>query len=145
MDINVLLALTWTFHVHHSACHAWFARARTAGFCTCPLTQIGLVRLSSNPAFTKKAVPPMEALAMLGDITRLPEHRFWPADLPPEQAFRGAGINSHHQVTDAYLLGLAKARGGIFATLDWGVRALDPATDALEIIGGFDPGAGQSM
>ena len=49
LDINVLLALTWPSHVFHPQAQEWFARNRAAGFRTCPLTEIGFVRISSNP------------------------------------------------------------------------------------------------
>jgi hypothetical protein len=49
LDINVLLALAWSHHVHHDAAHGWFARETAAGWATCLLTQTGFLRLSLNP------------------------------------------------------------------------------------------------
>ena len=125
LDVNVLIALAWPSHVHHRRSQRWFAGLRNRGFRTCPLTQTGFVRVSSNPAFTKEAVPPSVALALLARVTGLASHGFWPADLTLADAIGKTGlIVGHRQVTDAYLLALARARGGILATLDRGVLAL---------------------
>ena len=122
LDINVLLALAWPAHVHHRQAQEWFARNRIAGFRTCPLTQLGFVRISCNPNFTASAVPPASALALLNRITALPEHGFWPDDLPLDKAIHAEELLvGHRQVTDAYLLALAESHGGIIATLDRGM------------------------
>jgi toxin-antitoxin system PIN domain toxin len=125
LDVNLLIALAWPSHVHHSAAQRWFRKTRHAGFRTCPLTQTGFVRVSSNPKFTPDAVSPAEALALLGRITALPGHKFWPADLDFTAAIaKLEPIMGHRQITDAYLLGLAHSRRGILATLDRGTIAL---------------------
>ena len=125
LDINVVLALAWPSHVYHVNAQQWFARKRTAGFRTCPLTEIGFVRISSNPRFTADAVSPITALALLERIKDLPGHEFWPDDLPIDGALESfAGIVGYRQVTDAYLLAVAQARDGILATLDRGTLTL---------------------
>lgn len=137
LDVNLLIALAWPSHVHHRHSQRWFAGLRSRGFRTCPLTQTGFVRISSNPAFTKDAVPPSVAAALLSQITSLPSHGFWPADLSFADAVAEVGlIGGHRQVTDAYLLALARARQGIVATLDRGIIALaGPNRDAVELLG----------
>ena len=132
LDINVLIALSWPQHVHHSDAQRWFARIRGDGFRTCPLTQAGLVRIISNPSFSKQAVAPTVGLELLDRITSLPEHEFWPDDLTLSQAMPpGLAILGHRQITDAYLVALAAARGGIVATLDRGMQALAVGREAL--------------
>ena len=125
LDVNLLLALAWPSHIHHSRAQQWFARKRRAGFRTCPITQIGFVRISSNPKFSPDAVSPRDALAMLERIAALPEHKFWPADLGVYDAFaKLAPIVGHRQTANAYLMGLARSRTGILATLDRGTLVL---------------------
>ena len=133
LDVNLLIALAWPTHVHHAEAQAWFGRKRKAGFRTCPLTQTGFVRISSNPKFIAEAVSPADALALLHQITSLPDHEFWPDSLSFEEALRKVGrlMAGHQQVTDAYLSGLALARGGILATLDRGAAVLSPATELV--------------
>jgi hypothetical protein len=138
LDVNVLIALAWPAHVHHAQCQSWFAVHREPGFVTCPLTQIGFVRISSNPSFTPAAVSPQAALDLLERIIALPEHQFWPDDLALHSAISaGPLLAGHRQVSDAYLLGLARKHGGILATLDRGVRPLAAGEDGLvELIQG---------
>ena len=136
LDVNVLIALAWPSHVHHQRSQKWFARMHSTGFRTCPLTQTGFVRISSNPSFTADAVLPGVALTLLARVTALPSHEFWPADLTLADAIGKTGsIVGHRQVTDAYLLALARKRGGILATLDRGILALaGPNLDAVELL-----------
>ena len=120
LDTNVLLALAWAEHVSHEDVQGWFGRKRAAGFFTCPLTEIGFIRISSNPAFTTRAVSPSAALGYLRAITEMPEHGFWADSISFHEAAGKALLSGHRQVTDLYLLALAKAHGGMLATLDKG-------------------------
>jgi hypothetical protein len=124
LDVNVLLALAWPNHLHHREAASWFAQNRRRGFRTCPITQTGFVRISSNPAFTPEAVSPLQALDLFARIADLPGHGFWPDDLPLPAAIGGSRILGHRQVVDLYLLKLTANHGGIFATLDRGAAAL---------------------
>ena len=81
LDLNLLLALAWPSHIHHDIAHRWFEGEGSASWATCPLTQLGFIRLSSNPAFTPNAVTPPAAVSMLGEMTALSGHEFWPDDV----------------------------------------------------------------
>lgn len=131
LDLNLLLALAWPSHVHHDPAHAWFEREASRCWATCPLTQLGFVRLSSNPAFTSDAVSPPEALALLQDIIAMEGHEFWSdnVDCVSDSFANGLRITGHRQVTDAYLLSLARERSGCLATLDRQIRWLLPQSD----------------
>jgi uncharacterized protein len=126
LDTNVLIALAWPQHVHHAQAHAWFGKVGRLAWATCPLTQLGFVRISSNPKIIKEACSPREAVAILVKIVALPGHRFWP-DIPaPVEAtvFSSTALVGHRQVTDAYLLTLSQHHKGTLATLDGGVPEL---------------------
>ena len=100
LDTNVLLALAWPNHVHHRDAVEWFRARGSLGFATCPLTQTGFVRISSNPSFTAHAVTPGEAIALLARLTAMPGHAFWPDDLPLSDAFPDdSPLATHRQVT----------------------------------------------
>jgi hypothetical protein len=94
----------------------------------------------SNPAFSRDAVQPREALHVLSANTAAKDHVFWPDEIPVAEAvaFAGARLMGHQQVTDAYLLGLAIRRGGMLVTLDQRIATLtDPKSaerKALELI-----------
>jgi toxin-antitoxin system PIN domain toxin len=120
LDTNLLIALLWPAHNQHEIAARWFATHRSQGWATCPLTQAGFIRVVSNPAFSRDAVHPRDAVQVLAANTASADHLFWSADIPVPNAISFAGLRllGHQQVTDAYLLGLAIHRGGILATLD---------------------------
>ena len=128
LDVNLLIALAWPNHLHHVPAHAWFAAHAAEGWATCPITQCGFVRVSSNPRVIHPAVSPGEAVASLRRMAAHPYHVFWPDDVMlsdsthvPLDVLRG-----HQQVTDAYMVGVARRRGGRLATMDRGLLAWLP-------------------
>jgi toxin-antitoxin system PIN domain toxin len=126
LDINVLVALLWTNHEHHRAASDWHRSHQRAGWATCPLTQAGFVRVSSNPQVFRDAPSPARAVEVLQANLRHPTHRFWKEDIPFAQAVApfGGRLTGHQQTTDAYLLGLAIRKQGVLATFDTSVTAL---------------------
>ncbi|MCY4529080.1 MAG: PIN domain-containing protein [Chloroflexi bacterium] len=126
LDVNVLIALAWPNHVHHSAARAWFEARREDGWATCPLTEAGFVRVSCNPSVVRHAVTPLEAIAVLQRLSQLGAHTFWPQDQSimdlPESI--GIRLQGYRQVTDAVLLAAAMQRNGQLATLDGGMERL---------------------
>lgn len=130
LDVNLLVALAWPNHVHHRPAHAWFAESQSRGWATCPLTESGFVRVSSNPKLTPEARRPAEALELLRRIAALPHHVFWDdstsfTSSPHVDAGR---LTGYRQVTDAHLIAIALAHGGSVATFDRGLPAVVPAT-----------------
>lgn len=128
LDVNILIALTWPQHVHHAQAHTWFDRVERQAWATCPLTQLAFVRISSNPRIIPDAVSPRAAATMLAKIVALSGHTFWADDLPLNglAAMSGTALTGHRQVTDAYLIELARHHGGMLATLDAGLAELLP-------------------
>jgi len=126
LDINLLVALLWTNHEQHEAARAWFKAQRRSDWATCPFTQVGFVRVSSNPRVFREAPSPGKAVEVLEANLRHPRHRFWEDDVSFAEAVAPFVdlLTGHQQVTDAYLLGLAMRRGGILATFDTGIAAL---------------------
>ena len=120
LDVNVLIALAWPNHVHHRAAHVWFAGAHAAGWATTPMTESGFVRVSSNRAAIVTATSPVQAIALLGAMTALQGHAFWPDDVAGVTGGIGepALITAHRDVTDAHLLALAQRNGGTLVTFD---------------------------
>ena len=141
LDTNLLIALFWPSHERHEMALRWFNRQRAKAWATCPFTQAGFVRIVSNPAFSRDAVQPREAIQVLSANTVAKDHIFWPDELPVADAvaFTGLRLMGHQQVTDAYLLGLAIRRGGVLATLDQRIASLiESKSDeqkALETVG----------
>jgi toxin-antitoxin system PIN domain toxin len=125
LDTNVLIALAWPNHIHHRDAVGWFQRRGSKAFRTCPLTQTGFIRISSNPSFTPNAANPGEAVALLKRLMALLGHDFWPDDVSVTDAFGSdRTVVTHRHVADGYLLALAAAHDGVLATLDSGIAAL---------------------
>lgn len=120
LDVNVLVALFDPDHVHHEAAHAWFALNRGVGWATCPLTENGVVRVLSNPAYGAEPERPGALLARLRSFCASGGHVFWLDDvtLRSARALRAGAALSHGTLTDVYLLALALAHGGRLATFD---------------------------
>jgi hypothetical protein len=102
------------------------------------LTQLGFVRIVSNPAFSRDALSSVDALALLGENLAHPGHEFWADSLQVPMAVKSmeARLQGYKQLTDAYLLALAHRRNGVLATFDRGLRSLagDARPGSLEII-----------
>ena len=128
LDVNVLVALAWPNHIHHEAAHAWYRAQAVQGWATCPLTQSGFVRVSSNRKVVPGAATPQEGLLLLRRIIALPHHRFWIDDtsLAGSRFVNPERLQGYHQVTDAHLLALALRHGGRLVTFDSAVRGLLP-------------------
>lgn len=138
LDLNILTALLWPAHEHHEAAHRWFRARANARWATCALTQLGFVRIVSNPTFSRDALTPAEAVALLAENLTHAAHEFWTESLQVPTAIKGMepGLHGYRQLTDAYLLALADRRKGVLATFDRGLRALAGNTfgSALEIV-----------
>jgi toxin-antitoxin system PIN domain toxin len=137
LDVNVLFALAWEKHLHHNSAHQWFTMQRVAGRATCPMTECGFVRLSSNPKVAYVETSPFEAARMLSQITSNAGHVFWPDDLQLTdaiQAYNSVQLRGHLQVPDAYLLSLAIAHGGKLATFDRRAATLTQSPGSIELI-----------
>jgi len=130
LDTNVLVALAWPNHVHHEMAHRWFGRHQPGGWATCPLTQSGFVRVSSNKGVVPEARTPREAIELLRQILELPHHHFWADDvsLPASEFVAPERLVGYRQVTDAHLLAVALRHNGRLATLDRGIRGIVPAS-----------------
>ena len=135
LDANLLIALAWPQHVHHELAHQWFAAARSKPWATCPLTQLAFVRISSNPKIIRDARRPAEAAALLRQLTELSTHVFWPdrLEVAKLRSFESVALVGHRQVTDAYLVELARANDGHVATLDRGLAEWLPQADRVLI------------
>lgn len=136
LDVNVLIALAWPLHVHHVIAHAWFERVGHKSWSTCPLTQLAFVRISSNAKIISTAVSPRAAVQALGEMVALAGHVFWADDLRVNDlaSFTSNALVGHRQVTDAYLIELAKRHKGKVATLDAGLADLLPQAERARYV-----------
>ena len=140
LDVNVLVALFDPDHVHHELAHDWFADQRQQGWATCPITENGLVRVLSNPAYAGSTLRPAAVTSALAQFRASGDHTFWPAtlSLTDERIFDLSMASGHAQLTDVYLLGLARTMSGCLATFDRTIpvkAVLGATADQLQVIG----------
>jgi uncharacterized protein len=128
LDVNVLIALLWPAHEAHAKAQRWFAENAQQGWATCAMTQAAFVRIVSNPAFSRHAVSPRDALVVLSGSLDHPAHRFWTEDIsvPDALAQFGPRLLGHQPISNAYLLALAIRKNGRLATLDDKLSSLLP-------------------
>ena len=124
LDVNALVALAWDSHIHHTQIRSWFAANSTDGWATCPLTESGFVRVSSNPKVLPHPIGVEAARGVMASLRGLAGHRFLTDDVSitdPDVPV----LSGHRQVSDAHLLTLARRHGVRLITFDSGVVTLD--------------------
>jgi len=120
LDVNVLLAMSYADHVHSERVNRWVSQLDTqcgrdsTVFATCPITELGFVRVGSGKAAYAESVD--AAREDLEDLKSSMGVVFVPGDLPARHL--PEWVRKSEQTTDGYLLALAKAHDGSLATLD---------------------------
>jgi len=110
---------------------------RQEPWATCPITEMGFLRIVTNPSFSPHAPAWAEAVSILRNHTEAsPRHCFWQDSLALTEVDRSLGrrIKGPSQITDAYLLALAMHHKGTLVTFDY-------RTDALAAEGSVERGA----
>jgi uncharacterized protein len=138
LDINVLIALIDGSHVQHDRAHEWFAKSGRRAWATCPLTENGLLRIVGHARYPNSPGSPGAVARLLAVFCAEAGHDFWPDDISLLDATR---LNKERlldstQVTDSYLLALARAHRGRLATLDQRLvtDAVVSGAEALHVI-----------
>jgi toxin-antitoxin system PIN domain toxin len=134
LDINVLLALAWPNHQFHQSAIQRFADRRIR-WATCVVTQLGFIRLSSNPAAVSPARSPVESRVLLSEMVADPNHVFLPRSPEPAKIDEFAKILGTQQVTDLYLLFLARQHQASLVTFDRRLRSIGGNADDVEVLG----------
>lgn len=112
LDSNVLIALATPEHSLNARAAAWFRNGHR--FATCPITQGALFRFHLRAGVDATAE---SARLLIESIFSLRRHEFWPDDVSYLE-LPTKGIIGHKQVTDGYLVLLARHHGGSLATMD---------------------------
>jgi uncharacterized protein len=128
LDVNVLVALFIPEHQHHSLALNWFSRnAVTEGWATCTVTELGVIRVCAQlPGGGWQPEATADRLLMLTVSSR--GHEWWPDAVSPAVLPEVRSALTGNQVTDRYLLGLARRNSGRIVTFD----------RALTTVGGND-------
>jgi predicted nucleic acid-binding protein len=117
LDVNTLVALGHTLHVHHARAGKWLNSVRPTAevLATCAITELGVVRVSVQAGLQPDVSAARLALAKLKASSPVP-FGLWSdelgADRLPKYVKRPA------ELTDGHLLELARVHGAQFVTLD---------------------------
>ncbi|MFO8043504.1 MAG: TA system VapC family ribonuclease toxin [Alkalispirochaeta sp.] len=125
LDINVIIALLDSDHDFHHRAHAWWEAHGDGGWASCPLTENGVVRIMSHPAYNpRRPLTPTAVVTILRAFAQGTEHRFWPdrISLLDDTLIDSAHILGPRQVMDIYLLALATSHEGRLVTFDESVN-----------------------
>lgn len=138
LDVNILIALVDSAHVHHEPAHRWFAEEGSAAWATCPLTENSALRVMGGRRYPGPLGSPSAVVPSLLSLRNLAGHRFWPDDLSllhsewidPERLLLS------DQITDTYLLALARSKDAKLATFDRRLvtSAVRDVADSLRLI-----------
>ena len=117
LDVNTLVALGHTLHVHHTKAEKWLKHVLPTAeiIATCAITELGFVRISVQAGLQPDIAAATAALAKLKSSSPVPTE-LWPDDLGAER--RPKYVSKPAELTDGHLLELARARGAQFVTLD---------------------------
>lgn len=120
LDVNVLIALIDPGHVAHDDAHAWFTETGRHSWATCPVTENGVIRILGNPKYVNSPGSPASVVPILQSLRALPGHVFWADDasLLNSPGVDPTKLTTAGQVTDTYLLLVARKNGGTLATFD---------------------------
>lgn len=134
LDVNLLIALTWSNHVHHGRAHDWFG-ALAGGWATTPITESGFLRLSTNERVVGASASMADALGMLDAIRATPGHQF----IDDGCSFAASridlgGMVTSRQVTDVHLVDLVATSGLVLATLDRGIPQMLAPADRVHVL-----------
>jgi predicted nucleic acid-binding protein len=110
VDVNMLIAAIWRDHQDQRMVEAWLRGKQTA---TCPISELGFLRISSGDTFPLRAEPEPCRNA-LSEFVRKHRCRFIPDDFSPQRIT----AESSRQFTDLYLAELAERNRMKLATLD---------------------------
>ena len=120
LDVNFLVAMFHAGHIHHEAAHAWFEEHAKLGWATCPITEMGMLRVLSNPTLQLSDARLSQVSQRMIAFCNHPKYHFWPdsISLAAENTWALQLARGYKQVTDIYLLALAVRNRGRLVTFD---------------------------
>ena len=120
LDVNVLISLVDTMHVHHRRATDWFTASGSSNWLTCPTTQNGAIRIISGTKYPQTGIAPSIVIEVLRNLIDVGNHAFVPDNISLLDDIRidVSGLRRASQVTDSYLLAIAASVGATLATFD---------------------------
>lgn len=122
LDVNALLALLFTQHEFHERVEKWISSMQKKGkvhLATCPLSELGFVRVASGVAAFGADVALAKNLLQRFKQSKSVVISFLPDSIGVECL--PAWTKKSRHTTDGYLKALADENGFVLATLDTGI------------------------
>jgi uncharacterized protein len=125
-DVNTLLALCYQGHIHHTQAVAWFDQQDDLSVILCRMTQLGLLRLLTNPAVMRTDVRTLEQAWGVYDLL-ISDGRIEFENEPADVDSHLRRLSNFEQVSpklwqDAYLAAFASAGNHSMVTFDQGFK-----------------------
>ena len=119
LDVDALLALAHSAHVHHRRAEAWVRTLRRSDrLATCSITELGFVRIAPQARLSPDVDGARSILRRLSS-SRRPRFLRLPDDLGADSVPSWARTPA--QTTDGHLVALAAGRSARLATFDTGI------------------------
>jgi len=119
LDVNALVALGFLQHEFHGRVAGWVRTLTTRGvpeLATCSITELGFVRVLAQAPQYGFTVGHAGSLLLRLKAGNALKFTFFPDD--HDISHIPAWVKTAKQTTDGHLAQLAKAKGGVLATLD---------------------------
>jgi uncharacterized protein len=122
LDVNVLIALLDTDHIHHRRTSDWLTDNLAVGWASCATTQNACIRLMSQVGYPNP-LPTARVAERLRLAAAASHHRFIAEALSllDTERFDAERLLGHRSVTAAFLLGLAVQNDLRLVTFDTGL------------------------
>ena len=108
LDVNALLALIDEQSAFHLPAHDWFKEAQSYGWATCSITESGVLRVATKPAYPNGPLPLLELARRIENAKKSPTYVFCEDALSTAEWVHSTGLMiPSSKMTDAHLLKLA--------------------------------------
>jgi hypothetical protein len=116
LDVNALVALGFAHHEFHDRAARWLRKRPVAELATCSITELGFIRvLSQAPSY---GLTVAQARTLLLRIKESEVFHFTFLADDHDVSHLPGWVKTPKQITDGHLVELARANGGMLATLD---------------------------
>lgn len=116
LDVNALVALGFVNHEFHDRVASWVGAQQLWPLATCSITELGFTRvLAQAPAY---GLTIAHARTLLLRIKRANASKFTFISDDHDISHLPTWVKTSKQTTDGHLVELARANGGVLATLD---------------------------
>jgi toxin-antitoxin system PIN domain toxin len=118
LDVNVLIALVDTNHVHHTKVADWFWTHHVEGWATCPITENAFIRILGHVNYPNGPQSVDAARSLLSALCAQAGHQFWADTISLRKLDRYPKLPASKHLTDYYLLASSVEKRAQLVTLD---------------------------